>query len=195
MRTQIIITSATVEKLKQKARKLKKDNGIPHHDALDQVAQSAGFNHWHHVAESAKAFEPTEQAYYFGVLIAVDIKDAMDFHAPTGQFVEDAAAFAVCADDMYAYMREADEDDDTVDADPHYEEDKREWMMDELMNYVFFRHTGHSIPENIELVVEAVREFSFWPPIFIWHKGTFQECPSDDALDEEGNIVGLRFNS
>jgi hypothetical protein len=35
MRTQIIISSADVEKLKQKARKQKKDSGTPHHEALD----------------------------------------------------------------------------------------------------------------------------------------------------------------
>ena len=92
MRTKIIISSTDVEKLKQKARKLRKDSGISHHDALDLVAQSAGFNHWHHVSESAKTFKPTEQAYYFGVIIAMDIKDAMDFRDPSGRFVEDPFA-------------------------------------------------------------------------------------------------------
>lgn len=194
MRTQIIITSATVEKLKQKARKLKKDQGIPHHEALDQVAKGAGFNHWHHVAESVKAFESTEQAYYFGVVIAMDVKDAMDFRDPSGRFVEDSAAFALCADDIYTYIREAGEDADMLADDPHYEEDKQEWMMDGLMNYVFFRYTGAGIPANINEVVEIVNECSFWPPEFIWYKGTFQECPSNTALDEDGNVVGIRFS-
>lgn len=194
MRTQIIITSATVEKLKQKARKLKKDQGIPHHDALDQVAKAACFNHWHHVADSAKAFEPTEQAYYFGVIIAMDIKDAMDFRDPSGKFVEDSAAFALCADDIYNFIREADEDADMLADDSHYEEDKREWMMDGLMNYVFFRHNGTDLPSSVDEVVEIVNECSFWSPEFIWHKGTFQECPSNVALDDEGNVVGIRFN-
>ena len=194
MRTQIIISSADVEKLKQKARKLKKDSGTPHHESLDQVAQAAGFNHWHHVSESAKAFKPTEQAYYFGVIIAMDVKDAMDFRDPAGGFVEDPLAFALCADDIYAFSREVDGDDDEgAGEDPHYEEDKNEWMQDEMMNYVFFRHTGSNVPEHVNDVVAMVRECSFWPPVFIWHKGSFQESPSDHAIDEDGEIVGIRF--
>lgn len=194
MRTQTIITSATVEKLKQKARKLKKDQGVPHHEALDQVAKEAHFNHWHHVAESVKAFEPTELAYYFGVIIAMDVKDAMDFRAPSSRFVEDSAAFALCADDIYTYIRDADEDADMLADDPHHEEDKQEWMMDGLMNYVFFRYTGTGTPASIDEIIEIVNECSFWPPEFIWHKGTFQESPSDTALDEDGDVVGIRFS-
>jgi len=193
MRTQIIISSANVEKLKQKARKIKKDSGIPHHEALNQVAKAAGFNHWHHVSESAKSFEPTEQAYFFGTIIAMDVKDAMDFRDLSGGFVEDPFASTFCADDIYAYIREADEDSDMVEDDPHYEEDKKDWVMDELMNFVFFRFTGTKVPENVDEVVKMVREYSFWPPEFIWHKGTFQECPSDTALNEDGEIAGIRF--
>lgn len=179
MRTQIIISSASVEKLKQKARKLKKERGIPHHEALDQVAITSGFHHWHHVSEFAKAFEPTEQAYYFGVIIAMDIKDAMDFRDTSGRFVEDPAAFALCADDIYTYIREFDEDCDQVDNDPNYEVDKREWMMDELMNFVFFRYTTAPVLETVDDVANQVRECSFWHPQYIWHKGTFQESPSE----------------
>lgn len=186
MRTQIIISSSEVEKLKQKARKLKNDSGIPHHQALDQVAQKAGFNHWHHVSESSNSFKPTEQAYFFGVIIAMDVKDAMDFRDPTGLFVEDELAFALCADDIYHYIREADDD-------PHYEEDKKEWMMEDLMNFTFFRLTAPKIPDSVDEVVKMVRDCSFWPPVFIWHKGAFQESPSDKAFDEQGNVVGIRF--
>ena len=46
-----IISSATVERLKQKARKLKREKSIPHTQALDEIAVSAGFNHWHQVVQ------------------------------------------------------------------------------------------------------------------------------------------------
>lgn len=193
MRTQIIISATNVEKLKQKARKLKKGSGIPHNEALNQVAKAAGFNHWHHVSESAKTFEPTEQAYYFGVIIAMDVKDAMDFRDPSGRFVEDHFAESLCSDDIYAFVREMDEDGESVDDDHNYEADKQDWMMDELMNFVFFRYTGSTIPDTVDEVVNMVRECSFWPPQFIWHKGTFQESPSAVALDEDGEVVGIRF--
>ncbi|HBK7822129.1 TPA: plasmid-related protein, partial [Vibrio cholerae] len=47
-----IISSATVERLKQKARKLKREKPITHTQALDEVAVSAGFNHWHQVVQA-----------------------------------------------------------------------------------------------------------------------------------------------
>jgi hypothetical protein len=195
MHTQIIISAANVEKLKQKARNLKRDNGISHHEALDQVAKAAGFNHWHHVSESASAFKPTEQAYYFGVIIAMDIKDAMDFRDPSGGFVEDPFAFVLCADDIYAYSRATYEDGESTGDDPNYKHDKEEWMQDRFMDYVFFRYTGSDIPANAKAVVAKVHECesSFWLPEFIWHKGVFQERPSDHSLDEDDEIVGIQF--
>ena len=192
MHTQYIITSADVERLKQKARKLKRDTGISHHEALDQVAKAAGLNHWHHVSESANAFKPTENAYYFGVIIAMDMKD-VEFRDPSGRFVEDPMAIAMCADDIYAHIREADDDGEFDTAGQEYKDDLEEWFSGEAMNYVYFRYTGTDVPVSVEDVVTMAREFSFWPPEFIWHKGTFQESPSHDALDEDGEIVGIRF--
>jgi len=194
MRTQFIVSSANVERLKQKARKLKKDSGIPHHEALDQIALKSGFNHWHHVSESAKTFEPTEKAYFFGVIIAMDIKDAQDFRDPTGRFIEDELAFSLCADDIYRYIREADEDGVLADDDPDYEEDKQEWMADGLMNFTFFRFTPAKLPASIDDVVTMSGECSFWLPVFIWYKGALHESPSDQALDENGNVAGIRFS-
>lgn len=77
--------------------------------------------------------------------------------------------------------------------DEEYKRDFEEWGMDMIMNYVFYRYTGTDIPASAENVVALVRERSFWPPEFIWHKGAFQESPSDDALDEDGETVGIRF--
>ena len=181
MRSQILIKSSDVEKLKQGARQLKRKSGIPHHEALDLVASRAGFSNWHHVAESAKTFEPTEKAYYFGVLIAMDVKDAEGFHDPKGRFVEDPHAYFLCANDIYTFVREQDEEDKEVDVnDPAYQEDLKEWASDMIMNYVFYRFEGNSkdVPANAEGVVTLVRECCFWPPEFIWCRGVFGEAPS-----------------
>lgn len=193
MRTQIIISSANVEKLKQKARKLKKDNGVPLHEALDQVARATGFNHWHHVSESAKAFKPTEQAYYFGVIIAMDVKDSETFHDSSGTFVEDEFAFSLCADDLYEILCESVDDNDVPMRDKYSEDELKEWAQDDIMNYVFYRFTGKDIPERAEDVVDMVRPYSFWPPTLIWLRGAIQDSPSNTAIDEDGNIVGVRF--
>lgn len=194
MQRQILIDSASVEKLKQKARKLKKDSGMPHHQALDATAMDAGFAHWHHVSESAKALAPTETAYHFGIIIAMDVKDAMDFHDETGSFVEDPHAFALCADDLYRNLVDAVDEEDGVQFREKYSESElKEWATDDLMNYCFFRYTGNPIPEQIDDVMAHIRKCSFWPPVFIWFKGSFQESPSDNALNTDGEIVGIRF--
>lgn len=194
MRPQILIASSDVEKLKQRARKLKRESGISHHEALDKIAMAAGFDHWHHVSDSAKAFEPTEQSYYFGVIIAMDIKDADGFHDPSGQFVEAPHAYTLCANDIYTLVREQEEEGGEIDTnDPSYREDFEEWASDMLMNYVFYRFTGPLIPNSAEDVVKYVRDCCFWPPEFIWHRGTFLESPSDVALDQDGEVAGVRF--
>ena len=199
MRITYIITSTDVEKLKQTARKLKKSEGIPLHEALDRVAQTAGLNHWHHVIESAKNFEPTETAYRSGVIIAMDGNDAGDFYDDTGIFVVDNRAEMLCEKDLYIDLCESPyEDNDgrfTNDRmrDKYTEEELKEIANDCLLDYVFFRYTGKSIPDNVGSVIEIVRKCSFWPPMYIWHKGKFEPSPSDEALDDDGTIVGLRL--
>lgn len=189
----ILVTAATVEKLKQKARKIKREAGIKHNEALDQVARQAGFNHWHHVSESAKTFEPTETAYHFGVIVAMDVKDAMDFRDPTGNFVEDPYAYALCAKDLYQSFLDATDEDGTPYRDQYSDEEIHEWANDDMMNLVFFRFTSEEMPENVDKVVSMVRECSFWPAQYIWFKGEFRESLDDFAYDDEGEVAGIRF--
>lgn len=192
MRVQYLISSADVEKLKQNARRLKKETGIPHHEALDQVAKKAGLDHWHHLAESAKAFAPTEHAYHFGVIIALDVKNGLEFRDPSGSFVEDSFADALCAGDIYEFVRTTEEEDEEIDtADPTYQEDLKEWASDMSMNFMFFRYTGADLPASVENVVKLATEHCYWPPEFIWYKGTFQECPPDAEL-ADGRVI-VRF--
>lgn len=48
------MTRTQLEKLKKEAKAMRKSQGTPLHQALDQVAQKAGFHHWKHVAETRK---------------------------------------------------------------------------------------------------------------------------------------------
>ena len=59
--------------------------------------------------------------------------------------------------------------------DPYYDEGRLEWMEEGLMNFVFFRYTASTVLGSVDEVVKIVDECSFWPPEFIWHKGSFQE--------------------
>lgn len=49
-----MLTRTKVEKLKKEAKAMRKSQGTPLHQALDLVAQKAGFHHWKHVTEAAK---------------------------------------------------------------------------------------------------------------------------------------------
>ena len=58
----IVVTAAVIESLRRKAKQLKKESGIPHHEALEIVARKGGvFANWHQVVEAAKATEPSER--------------------------------------------------------------------------------------------------------------------------------------
>lgn len=187
-----IIPSTAVEKLKQKARKLKRSTGTPHHKALDLVAQESGFNHWHHVAESAKNFEPSEQAYYFGLVIAMDIKDAQEFSDESGRFIEDDLMFSLCYDDLYQDFCHSVDEDGVAMHKKYAEERLTEIVQDDLINYVFFRYTGSDIPNNVESVIDTVRECSFWPPQLVWLRGEMFDSYDVQALDGDRNVMGIR---
>lgn len=192
MQIQRLITLTDVQKLKQRARLIKKRDGIAHHEALDRVAAEAGFHHWHHVADSAKSFAPTEKAYFFGTIIAMDVKDGMDFHDESGAFVEDESAFALCGPDMYYQMR-IEEDGEVEFDSSSYQNDLREWLMDGLMNWMFFRLSEEVKVKDVADVLARVRQCCFWPPECIWHEGVFQDCFDEVEFDAEGNISGDRF--
>jgi hypothetical protein len=193
MKIQILLTSKDVEHLKQKARKLKQEEGITHTQALDKIAQRAKFNHWHHVCESYKRIEPTETAYRSGVIIAMDIKDADDFYDEENLFVEDEYAFWICQEDMYRQYGEMQDDDGIPIKNLESEDELRQGFEEDMMNYSFFRLTGKKIPDALEEVLSLVRERSFWPPMYVWLNGQFHNTFSQSATSETGEILGIRF--
>ena len=112
MRNTYIITSKFFEQLKQRAKKLKKENNIPHHEALDSIAKSMGENAndpkltiWKQLCEHHKITQRTEDALKNGFVIAIDIKDGIDYSGDL--FIEDGTAHALCRDAVYPfYLKE-----------------------------------------------------------------------------------------
>jgi hypothetical protein len=173
MNIQVILTSKDIGFLKQRARKLKQEQGITHTEALDLVAQQAKFNHWHHVCETHKFIEPTETAFLSGVIVAFDVKEAEDFFDEENLFVEDDYAFWVCQDDLYREYSEATDDDDVPIKNLKNEEELREDFEIWMMNFRFFRFTGRKIPETMEELINLIKERCFWQPWYVWLKGQF----------------------
>ena len=176
-----IVTSSDVEKLKQIARKLKKSEGITHNEALDRAAQRVGLTLWHHVIENAKKIEPTETAYRSGVIIAMDVKEAGDFHDDEGNFVEDNYADIFCEKDLYLDLCESpyDEEDEVDGSDytrmreMYTEGELMEINREDLSNYTFFRFTRSAVPESVQSVVAMTDKCSMWQPRLVWYKGRF----------------------
>ena len=85
-----ILIGRDVEQLKQRARKLKREKGLTHTEALDRVAQDVGFNHWHHVTECYQHTKPAETALREGCVLLFRWKDLEDVELDNDNvFVED----------------------------------------------------------------------------------------------------------
>lgn len=155
MRNRLLITSPAVERLKKRARKLKKEGNLTHSEALDKIANQTHCSHWNQLTQEQKATELIESAYRSGVIIAMDVKDAGSFEDESGGFVKDNSALFYCQEDIRNdYINSPDEEDDIPLREQYSEEQINEFVEDELRNYVFFRYTKTPIPEKVEDVVK-----------------------------------------
>jgi hypothetical protein len=171
--TALFISSAAVSKLKQRARALKRAEGIAHHKALDLVAQAAGYNHWHEVATFSQQSLPTEKAYRSGLLLAFESAESLDIGQKTNHFVRDDLAILLCADDIEKFYYEEEGIPVEKWDSPA---DKAEWMEEEMSIYAFYRYTGTVLPDSLGEAISAASEL-FWSPIFAWHRGKFCLVP------------------
>jgi hypothetical protein len=167
------ITQTAVSKLKQQARMLKKAEGIMHHEALNRVAQFAGYSHWHAVITIARRSLPTELAYRSGLIFAFDSAESLDIGKETNHFVRDDMAVLLCADDIEKFYCEGEGVPVERWGSPA---DKDEWLEEEMSIYAFYRYTGTVLPSSLEEAITMASEL-FWSPIFAWHKGQFCLVP------------------
>ncbi|MEE9493042.1 MAG: hypothetical protein V3W04_06650 [Gammaproteobacteria bacterium] len=166
MRKTIYITPKDTEKLKQKARKLKRAENLSHHEALDSVAKSAGFSHWQHVCQSTRLLNPT-------CIFTMEIKEAEGFDR---HFIPDASLSIVCEDDLYKqFVLESDELD--IKGRPlketHPRKELCEIFQDIMDGLVFYRASDKLKITSIEQLFKLVHEQSFWLPNHAWINGKY----------------------
>ena len=195
MKQEVIILSQDVEKLKKRAKKIKQEQSIPHHQALEIVAKDAGFKNWHQITKANEAVKPSEDAYYNGCVIAMDMKQGVGFDTSDGVFVEDEYIIFCAHGFLYKQfincVDECDEHDRKL-SETHSSEELKEWFEDEMMNHMFFRLTKPGV-DSVKEVLSLVNKRSFWPPMFIWIKGEFIDTYDLPAVDSDDNVVGLRW--
>lgn len=184
-----IVPNVVLEKLRQCARKLKREQNLRHYQALDQVASELGFDHWHHAVDSAKLTSLTESAYYNGFVIAMDVKDSLDFNDIKNIFVEDERFRYLVKSEFIADYKSELEVHGEILADDEIEED----VEIDMQNYIFFRYQGLDIPKSVDAALKIVAECSYWPPMYLWLSGEFVNTFAAPATDSDGNVVGIRI--
>lgn len=189
-----VISTQNVERMKQKARKLKRDKAITHIQALDEVAKKARFNHWHEVVQANAHFIPAENALAEGCVLAFDTKDGMDIDTSDGVLIEDHLLEMLTQHQLFEiYSNFIDEEDEK--RRPYKEiypdDELRENFVDEA-TFMFFR-LNNAKDKSLKDVLTLAREYSFWPPYYIWLKGELFDTRDLPAEDSDGNTVGVRF--
>ncbi|QYK05822.1 plasmid-related protein [Shewanella zhangzhouensis] len=190
-----VISSQNVERLKQLARKLKREQSIPHHQALEIVAINAGFNHWKEVTESHSRYLPTETAFLSGVVLAFDLKEASELSVIDSALIRDHLLEVFTENSLRLYHRNLEDEDDNEGrtlgetlSDVELDDDFRHFAC-----FEHYRLNPEISLNTVEEVLELARKYSFWPPEFIWIRGKLIDTGSLPATDEMGNTVAIRW--
>lgn len=189
-----VISTQNVERMKQKARKLKREKAITHTQALDEVAKVARFNHWHEVVQANAHFIQAETALAEGCVLAFDTKDGMDIDTSDGVLIEDHLLEMLTQHQLFEiYGNFIDEED--AQGRPlkeiYPDDELRENFVDES-TFMFFR-LNDAKDKSLKDVLALTRQYSFWPPYYIWLKGELFDTHNLPVEDDSGNTIGVRF--
>ncbi|NOT65590.1 MAG: hypothetical protein HOP06_06155 [Methylotenera sp.] len=192
----IVIEQKSVSILRKKAKIITRETGIQLHAALDQVAVDAGFNHWHHVVESEEIAILCESALNSGLIIALDIKDALEFFDEKGRFSNehDNQLQALLLNRFIQEWKDStDEEEETIRGAFMDDERIKELAMDKLSNLSFMLYKPKKLPSTIDDAIEITSECCFFPAMYIWFKGQFYNSHKLDELSPSysENVVYL----
>jgi len=181
-----IIFSRELHELKRKAKQIKREKKIPHHQAIEIVAKDIGFDNWRQVKEAADACSPAEEAFQSGCVIAVDCKHydgcALD---PLSNFIEDDFLIAHNIYKDFIISINVDED---------YPLEEFESELDMMMyDYVPLRYRSTEKAVNVEEVVQQAAKEFFWQRHYVWLHGTLFEVDNSVITDKTGSVVSTMF--
>ncbi|EZN58337.1 hypothetical protein AJ75_01659 [Pseudomonas aeruginosa BWH035] len=191
-----LIPQKAASLLKQRARNLKRDRQIPHHEALEIVAKTAGFDSWRQVAEATEKCRPIEDAFRRGFLLAFDGSEVPDIENDESPIQWEEYAFELLRNQLFEkYCAQPDEEDpaqrpisQTLDSD-----DLKEYFEQDWGHMYFFRLRSAGEVLSVVQLLELVAKHSFWMPRLVFAKGELIDTYDLPATDENGEIVGLRF--
>jgi len=174
----IIMPSAQVDWLRRKAKQIRKETGVPHHEALDIVAREFGhLSDWHHVIESAKVTEPAERAHKTGLVIGMDVKEADDVN------VSRLTHFVVDEQLYFFVLREYGKEG------PVSWDDEDEEARQIAHEFVFFR-SKRLVPDTLDQAVAIAEKDFFFAPRYLRLKGERLIDPFEFGDEDEGGENG-----
>lgn len=166
------IPTRSVEGMRRKAKRIKKDSGITHQEALDLVArQSKVFDGWHNLMQAAKLTELSEHAFRHGFVFAMDMKDADYDHSEHPKIVPDEQVVFFVLEQFKKSLENVTQSDI--------------YFIEELEGYAYFRYEGE-VPATLDLALEIVGKAFFFPPQYIWLQGK----PIDPLEENDGVLAG-----
>ena len=183
------LPAAAFGKLKQVARRLKRDSGITHHEALEQTAKANGYANWHQVAQLASETQPSEIAYRSGFLLAFDIKDALDnSNLPNELFHVDNFAAYLGESELLDYYKHSDDEELELGHDKLSAAEFEELFNESFLgNLFFYRFVGSDLPATVQQAMNLASKYSFFPPYFVWFRGKFIKVFEDLSVDGKLN--------
>lgn len=136
-----------VERLRRKAKSIKKQLGVSHHEALDIVArQGQVFPDWHHLLEAAKATKITETAFTTGLIVGMDPKQVGFDPPPTTHFIYDVRIESFLIDEFMearSWLKDL----------PRPWRDEDEFAWDDMFQHMYFRSIN-VILETLDDVIQ-----------------------------------------
>ncbi|WP_297796536.1 plasmid-related protein [uncultured Marinobacter sp.] len=176
-----VVSSKTVQKLKQIAKQYKRSLSITHTEALELAAKKAGFANWHQATQAKAVLLPAETALETGTIIGMDMKDGMDYFdsvTEDGTFIYDELIPMVCAESFRKMMRSGPDPDDELGRLPSEtmtEDEFEEWFHTNLHDNMYFRLSEKVSVESLDQVLKLLDERSFWPAFYVWFQGKLYE--------------------
>jgi len=181
-----LIPQKAVSVLKQRARWTKRTECIPHHQALELTAKAVGFDRWNQVVAAAEKCKPIEDAYLRGFLLAFDPSEVPDIEKEDFPFHWEPYAFDLLKDRLFdIYSSQIDEED--PDGRPIAETsgllDLHEYFDADWSSMYFFRLKQAGGIATVEQLVALVSNYCFWPPRFVFYKGSLVDTYQQPELD------------
>jgi hypothetical protein len=210
-------TATAVQKLNRSAKKLRKETRSSLANALDAVANSAGYDSWKHVTvcleqtklESMdKSVLPTilaeflqqqriqtppaqtsQDAMKFGLVFAMDVKDAERTRWPD-EVVEDEGMWLLAAEDILKVFVHAPSDLTGKSLAQSQEgEDLMQGAFEMLINYRFFVFAGDTIPATLQDAYLSIFKKFPHPPSYVWLKGKFIDMEDEHEIKDGNEVV------